>query len=517
MIVSYQDDARQELLKGAEKLYNAVKTTFGPRGCNVLVHHLNNIPIVTHDGVTVAESFRSLDRSIENTGVELIKSAASKMNQIGDGTTTVTVLTYHLLKAANRLITGGHNPMELKRQLDTAVTDVLEQIDEFVEKIESKERLEEIATISAGDPLLGKIVADVVHTVGINGMVTVEKTEGFEITHSTTNGFKVDYGFGSPLMSTDQRKMVAEYKSANVLIVKKRLTSIIEIIPFLERFLKAGKKELLIVAEAVEGEALANLVHNKQTGAINVVSVNVPGYQTSILEDIAQLTGATIVSAESGVQLKDVELEHLGSAGRVIVDKESLTIGDTPGNVAEKVESVKESLKNAKDRFEKREHEQRLARLTGSIGVIRVGGATETEIEEKKYRLDDAVAAAQSALRGGIVPGAGVTYLNACRKVSSGEFNFASEMLAKVLEQPARLILENAGLEAGEWMPKIKDSKDGYGIDITKDNEIIDLKANGVVDPAEVTKEALKTAASIAGNVLTTGAALIEERLKEDE
>lgn len=505
----YNEEARTELLKGAKKLYKAVSTTFGPKGGNVAIHRRNQEPVLTHDGVTVAEAYRTLEDSPENTGVELIKSAAKKMGSIvGDGTTTVTVLTYFILKEAHKLIAAGHDPMEIRYGLSRAESQALKYIGDNTEVV--KDKLREVAKISAGDESLGNIIADVIEKVGENGLVTVDRSSGFDVTADVTNGFEVSYGYTSPLMVTDQIRGVCEYNNPQVLVVKSKLNSISELLPILQAVVASQKKELLILAESIDGDALHNLVLNKIQGNLNVVTVGVPSYQVDILEDIARITKATIISPESGVKLPEATIEHLGRTSKVIVTKDTLSVIGGTGDIESKVGELKTVIAESKDENAVLMAKKRLARLTGAVGVIKVGGNSDTEIEEKKYRVDDAVAATQAAVRSGIVPGGGITYLNAANAIT-GE-DVASDILRKALEQPTRHILDNAGVKSDEWLPKIKESQDGYGINIMSDIKIIDLKANGVIDPAEVTTEAVKTAVSIAGNVLTTGAVIVEER-----
>lgn len=525
--VFYDDDARKRVLAGAEILYNAVKTTMGPKGRNVVISKSYGAPTVTHDGVTVAKGVELADDDDETlgykVGAELIKQAASKMNDVaGDGTTTVTVLTYHILNEANKLIAAGHNPMLLRKGLEAAAHDVIAKLDGLREDIQGKKnRVAEVATISAGDEEIGKLIAEVMEKVGAEGVVTVEEGQGLTLESEVVEGFTFDRGFVSPYMVTDTARMEAVYNKPAILVTDKKISSVQEFLPILEQLAQAGKKDLVIIAEEVEGEALGTLILNRLKGVFNTVAVKAPAFgdrRKEILDDIATLTGATVISEERGSSFENVGLEVIGSARKVIVGKDSTTIIEGNGSaqdVQARVKQITAQVASATSEYDKEQLENRRAALSGKVAVIKVGGATETEIEEKKYRVDDAVAAVKAALSEGIVPGGGVTLVNLATTIATTNSEdpavAAGAMILKnALEQPFRIILTNAGLNADEWLPQVKSGKAGHGINVNKPEKLVDMKANGVVDPARVTKEALLNAVSIAGTSMTMGALVVE-------
>lgn len=525
--VFYDDDARKRVLAGAEILYNAVKTTMGPKGRNVVISKSYGAPTVTHDGVTVAKGVELADDDDETlgykVGAELIKQAASKMNDVaGDGTTTVTVLTYHILNEANKLIAAGHNPMLLRKGLEAAAHDVIAKLDGLREDIQGKKnRVAEVATISAADEEIGKLIAEVMEKVGAEGVVTVEEGQGLTLESEVVEGFTFDRGFVSPYMVTDTARMEAVYNKPAILVTDKKISSVQEFLPILEQLAQAGKKDLVIIAEEVEGEALGTLILNRLKGVFNTVAVKAPAFgdrRKEILDDIATLTGATVISEERGSSFENVGLEVIGSARKVIVGKDSTTIIEGNGaaqDVQARVKQITAQVASATSEYDKEQLENRRAALSGKVAVIKVGGATETEIEEKKYRVDDAVAAVKAALSEGIVPGGGVTLVNLAATIATTNSEdpavAAGAMILKsALEQPFRIILTNAGLNADEWLPQVKSGKSGHGINVNKPEKLVDMKANGVVDPARVTKEALLNAVSIAGTSMTMGALVVE-------
>lgn len=524
--VFYDDDARKRVLAGAEILYNAVKTTMGPKGRNVVISKNYGAPTVTHDGVTVAKGV-DLDENDDETlgykvGAELIKQAASKMNDVaGDGTTTVTVLTYHILNEANKLIAAGHNPMLLRKGLETAAQDVLKKLEGMREDIQGKKsRVAEVATISAGDREIGDLIADVMAKIGSEGQVSVEEGQGLSLESEVVEGFTFGRGFVSPYMVTDTARMEAVYTKPAVLVTDKKLSSIQEFLPVLEQLAQSGKKDLVIIAEDVEGEALGTLVLNRLKGVFNTVAVKAPEFgdrRKEVLDDIAVLTGATVISEERGHTFESADLHMLGSARKVIVGKESTTIIEGAGSAQElkaRIDQITTQLKSATTEFEREGYEKRRAALSGKVAVIKVGGATETEIEEKKYRVDDAVAAVKAALAEGIVPGGGVTLVNlsgtiAVSNTEEPAIAAGAQLLKNALEKPFRILLTNAGLNADEWLPVVR-GKEGHGIDVNHPEKLVDLKAKGVIDPARVTREAIMNAVSIAGTAMTMGALVVE-------
>jgi chaperonin GroEL len=524
--VFYDDEARRRVLAGAEILYNAVKTTMGPKGRNVVISKSYGAPTVTHDGVTVAKGVDIADVDDETlgykVGAELIKQAANKMNDVaGDGTTTVTVLTYHILNEANKLIAAGHNPMLLRKGLEAAAHEVIAKLEGMSEDIQgNKKRVAEVATISAGDSAIGDLIADVMDKVGRDGVVTVEQGQGLGLESEVVEGFTFDRGFVSPYMVTDTGRMEAIYNKPAVVITDKKVTSVQEFLPLLEKLAQAGKKDLVLICEDVEGEALGTLVLNRLKGVFNTVAIKAPAFgdkRKEMLEDIAILTGAQVITEDRGMTFENVELDVVGTARKVIVGKDETTIIEGAGSVADvnaRMTQIAAQADAASSEYDRENYQKRFAALSGRVAVIKVGGATETEIEEKKYRVDDAVAAVKAALSEGIVPGGGVTLINLSAAVSTDDDDTAVSagraLLVKALEQPFRILLTNSGLNADEWLPQVKKAKAGQGVDVNNPSKLVDLKGAGVIDPTRVTKEALQNAASIAGTSMTMGALVVE-------
>jgi chaperonin GroEL len=524
--VFYDDEARRRVLAGAEILYNAVKTTMGPKGRNVVISKSYGAPTVTHDGVTVAKGVDIADADDETlgykVGAELIKQAANKMNDVaGDGTTTVTVLTYHILNEANKLIAAGHNPMLLRKGLEAAAHEVIAKLEGMSEDIQgNKKRVAEVATISAGDSAIGDLIADVMDKVGRDGVVTVEQGQGLGLESEVVEGFTFDRGFVSPYMVTDTGRMEAIYNKPAIVITDKKVTSVQEFLPLLEKLAQAGKKDLVLICEDVEGEALGTLVLNRLKGVFNTVAIKAPAFgdkRKEMLEDIAILTGAQVITEDRGMTFENVELDVVGTARKVIVGKDETTIIEGAGSVADvnaRMTQIAAQADAASSEYDRENYQKRFAALSGRVAVIKVGGATETEIEEKKYRVDDAVAAVKAALSEGIVPGGGVTLINLSAAVSTDDDDTAVSagraLLVKALEQPFRILLTNSGLNADEWLPQVKKAKAGQGVDVNNPSKLVDLKGAGVIDPTRVTKEALQNAASIAGTSMTMGALVVE-------
>ncbi len=523
--VFYDEDARARVLKGAEILYNAVKTTMGPKGRNVVISKSYGGPTVTHDGVTVAKGVELEDKDDETlgykVGAELIKQAASKMNDVaGDGTTTVTVLTYHILNEANKLIAAGHNPMLLRKGLEAAAADVIARLSTLSEDIGSKKnRVAEVATISAGDAEIGKLIAEVITSVGKDGVVTVEEGQGLALESEVVEGFTMDRGYVSPYMVTDTARMEAVYDKPAILITDQKISSIQEFLPVLEKLAQSGKKDLVIVAEDVEGEALGTLILNRLKGVFNTVAVKAPSFgdrRKEVLADLAILTGGEVITEDLGVTFENAELTVIGSARKVIVTKDETTIIEGAGSkaaVRERIAQINKQIDSATSEYDKEQLEKRRAALSGKVAVIKVGGATETEIEEKKFRVDDAVAAVKAALEDGIVAGGGVTLVNLAKTIKTdGNDSVAAgaQILKNSMEQPFRILLGNAGINADEWLPQVKTGKPGLGVNVNSPDKLIDLKAGGIIDPARVTREALQNAVSIAGTAMTMGALVVD-------
>lgn len=524
--VFYDDDARNRVLGGAKSLYDAVKVTYGPKGRNVVIAKGFGGPTVTHDGVTVAEGIELPENDDETlgykVGADLIKQAAKNLNkQAGDGTTTVTVLTYSILKEANRLIAAGHNPMELRKGIEQAGAEIVKELNKLAEPIEGKsDRVAEVATISAGDAEIGKLIAGVIEKVGKDGVVTVEAGQGLELEAEVVEGFSLDKGWVSPFFVTDAGRQEAVYEKPAILITDKKISSVQEFLPMLEKLAQSGKKDVVLIADEVEGEALSILVLNKLKGVFNTVAVKAPSFgdrRKDVLRDIAVLTGATVISEDHGLTFENAGLEVLGSARKVIVGKDETTIIEGAGKhsgVKERIAEIKSLSENASSEYEKEQFDKRAAALSGKVAVIKVGGATETEIDEKKFRVDDAVAATKAALAEGIVAGGGVTLVNLAGnlKVSGAEsLSVGRQILKDALKQPFLQIMKNAGLNADALLAQVESGKPGFGVNVMKPEDgLIDVKKAGVIDPARVTKEAVQNAVSIASIAATMGALVVD-------
>lgn len=524
--VFYDDDARERVLAGAKALYDAVKVTYGPKGRNVVIAKGYGGPTVTHDGVTVAEAVDLAEKDDETlgykVGAELIKQAASKLNKVaGDGTTTVTVLTYNILKEANRLIAAGHNPMELRKGIEAAAEDVIKQLDKQAESIEGKsDRVAEVATISAGDEQIGKLIAGVIEKVGKDGVVTVEAGQGLELEAEVVEGFSLDRGWSSPFFVTDPSRQEAVYEKPAIVITDKKISSVQEFLPLIEKLAQAGKKDVVLIADDVEGEALSVLILNKLKGVLNTVAVKAPAFgdrRKEILQDIAILTGGQVISEDQGLTFENVDLTVIGTARKVIVGKDSTTIIEGAGkdaDVKSRITQIVAQADNASSEYDKEQYEKRAAALSGKVAVIKVGGATETEIDEKKFRVDDAVAATKAALAEGIVAGGGVTLVNLAATINAeGSDSIAAgrQILKNALRVPFTLITANAGLNSEALLAQVEAAKPGQGVDVNApDGKLIDVKKAGVIDPVKVTKEAVQNAVSIASTAATMGALVVD-------
>ncbi|HEY0964907.1 MAG TPA: chaperonin GroEL [Candidatus Saccharimonadales bacterium] len=529
--VFYDDDARARVLGGAKALYDAVKVTYGPKGRNVVIAKGYGGPTVTHDGVTVAEGVDLPENDDETlgykVGAELIKQAASKLNKAaGDGTTTVTVLTYSILKEANRLIAAGHNPMELKKGIEEAGREVVAALDGLKESIEGKnDRIAEVATISAGDEQIGKLIADVMDKVGKDGVITVEAGQSLDMESEVVEGFSLDKGWASAFFVTDAGRQEAVYDKPSIVITDKKISTAQELLPLIEKLAQAGKKDIVLVADEVDGEALSILVLNKLKGVLNTVVVKAPSFgdrRKEIMADMAVLTGAQVISEDQGLTFENVGLEVVGSARKVIVGKDDTTIIEgaaTDKEVKDRIAQIIAQADNATSEYEKEQYEKRAAALSGKVAVIKVGGATETEIDEKKFRVDDAVAATKAALAEGIVAGGGVTLVNlsGAIKVEGSDSNAAGRQILKdALKQPFLQITSNAGLNSEALLAQVEAGKPGFGVNVMKPEAgLVDVKKDGVIDPARVTKEAVQNAVSIASTAATMGALVVEIPEKE--
>ncbi len=518
--IFYAAEARDKILSGAKQLYDAVKVTFGPKGQNVVIEKSYGGPTITHDGVTVAEAvdLGSTDENLgEQIGAKLIKTAAQKLNKVaGDGTTTVTVLTYNILNEANKLIAAGVNPMELRKGIEDAGAEIIKGIEKTAEKIDGDDKkVAEVASISAGDAEIGQLIADVIGKIGKDGVVTVEQGQGLEMEQEIVEGFTYDKGYSSPFFVTDVNRQEAVFDKPLVLVTDKKISSANELIPILEQCAQAGRKDLVIIAEEVEGEALSVLVLNKLKGVFNTLVLKAPSFgdrRKEIMEDIAILTDATVVSADKGMKLEEVGMEVLGSCGKVIATKDETTIIKGAGDkkaVADRISLIQSQAKLEKSDYAREELEKRAAALLGKVAVIKVGGASETEIDEKKFRVDDAVAATKAALAEGIVTGGGVTLVELANNLK--ETSDGAKIVKRALKAPFVHIMENAGLNAQALLAEVENAKPGFGVNVMKPEEgLVDLKKAGVIDPAKVTKEAVQSATSIAATAITMGALIVE-------
>ncbi|TWP14074.1 chaperonin GroEL [TM7 phylum sp. oral taxon 351] len=525
--IFYADQARDKVLSGAKQLYDAVKVTFGPKGQNVVIEKSYGNPTITHDGVTVAEAvdLGSTEANLgEQIGAKLIKSAAQKLNKVaGDGTTTVTVLTYNILNEANKLIAAGVNPMELRKGIEQAGQEIVQKINQTAEKIAGDDKkVAEVATISAGDPEIGKLIADVISKIGKDGIVTVEAGQGLEMEQEIVEGFSYDKGYSSPFFVTDINRQEAIFNKPLILLTDKKISSSSEILPILEKVAQSGHKDLVIIAEEVSGEALSLLVLNKLKGVFNSLVLKAPAFgdrRKEILEDIAVLTDAIVISEDKGMKLEDTEISALGSAKKIIATKDSSTIISGAGKqsaVSDRIELIKSQANLATSDYDREQYEKRAATLSGKVAVIKVGGATETEIDEKKYRVDDAVAATKAALDEGIVTGGGVTLVNLADQLE--EKDAGAKIVKNALKAPLLHILENAGLNAQALLAAVENAKPGQGINVMEPEKgLQDLKKAGVIDPARVTREAVQNAISIAATAITMGALIVEIPEKEDQ
>lgn len=525
--IFYADQARDKVLSGAKQLYDAVKVTFGPKGQNVVIEKSYGNPTITHDGVTVAEAvdLGSTEANLgEQIGAKLIKSAAQKLNKVaGDGTTTVTVLTYNILNEANKLIAAGVNPMELRKGIEQAGQEIVQKINQTAEKIAGDDKkVAEVATISAGDPEIGKLIADVISKIGKDGIVTVEAGQGLEMEQEIVEGFSYDKGYSSPFFVTDVNRQEAVFDKPLILLTDKKISTSSEILPILEKVAQSGHKDLVIIAEEVSGEALSLLVLNKLKGVFNSLVLKAPAFgdrRKEILEDIAVLTDAIVISEDKGMKLEDAEVSALGSAKKIIATKDSSTIISGAGNqsaVSDRIELIKSQANLATSDYDREQYEKRAAALSGKVAVIKVGGATETEIDEKKYRVDDAVAATKAALDEGIVTGGGVTLVNLADQLE--EKDAGAKIVKNALKAPLLHILENAGLNAQALLAAVENAKPGQGINVMEPEKgLQDLKKAGVIDPARVTREAVQNAISIAATAITMGALIVEIPEKEDQ
>ena len=521
--VSYRTEARKKMARGAEKLARAVKVTLGPKGRNVVIEKSFGAPRTTKDGVTVAKEIELADK-FENLGAQMIKEVASRTNDVaGDGTTTSIVLAEAIIKEGIKSVAAGINPMDLKRGIDIAVAEIVKELTKMSKKVSNPEEIAQVATISAnGDILVGQKIAEAVQKVGVESPITVEEAKGLEFEVNVVEGMNFDRGYLSPYFVTNPEKMTVEMENPFILLFEKKITNLQPMVPVLEAVVQSGRS-LLIIAEDVEGEALAALVVNKLRGGLKIAAVKAPGFgdrRKAILEDISVLTGGQLISEDLGMKLESVSLQQLGQAKRVIIDKENTTIVDGAGessDVKARCKAIKAQIEETTSDYDREKLQERLAKLSGGVAIIKVGGATEIEVKEKKDRVDDAVAATRAAMQEGIVAGGGSALIFASKvleklKGANDDQNFGINIIKKAIQAPVRQIAENAGFDGAVVANEIivKNSQN-YGYD-AQNNVYVDMFKAGIIDPTKVVRTALQDASSVAGLFITTECAIVEKK-----
>lgn len=517
--IKFSEDARSKMLKGVDKLANTVKSTIGPKGRNVVLEQSYGSPTITNDGVTIAKAI-DLEDHFENMGAKLVSEVASKTNDIaGDGTTTATVLTQAIVNEGMKNVTAGANPVGIRRGIELATKAAVDALHEMSHTVESKSDIAQVASISSANEEVGKLIADAMEKVGNDGVITIEESKGIDTSLDVVEGMQFDRGYLSQYMVTDNDKMEADLDNPYILLTDKKISNIQEVLPLLQSIVQQGRP-LLIIADDVDGEALPTLVLNKIRGTFNVVAVKAPGFgdrRKAMLQDIATLTGATVITDDLGLQLKDTTVEQLGSAGKVTVTKENTTIVEGAGDkdkIAERVEQIKKQISETTSDFDREKLQERLAKLSGGVAVIKVGAATETELKERKYRIEDALNATRAAVEEGFVPGGGTALVNVIGKVAAleeeGDVQTGINIVKRALEEPVRQIAENAGIEGSVIVEKLKEQKPGVGFNAAT-NEWVDMVEAGIVDPTKVTRSALQNAASVSALLLTTEAVVADK------
>ena len=524
--IKFSEDARRKLKSGVEKLANSVKVTLGPKGRNVLLEQSFGAPTITNDGVSIAKEIEVKNR-YENMGVQAVKEVATKTNDVaGDGTTTATVLAEAIFNEGLKNVTAGANPMLLKRGIAKAVEKLTEEIANTATPVEGREEVSQIASISAGnDDEIGDLIAEAMEKVGQDGVISVEESKSMGTSLEVVEGMQFDRGYLSPYMVTDTEKMEASLEDPYILITDKKISNIQDILPLLEKVAQSGKS-LLIVAEEVEGEALATLVVNKIRGTFDCVAVKAPGFgdrRKQMLEDLAILTGGRVITEDLGLKLENAEISDLGQAHKITITKDDTTIVEGEGNkedLKERISQIRRQIESSDSDFDKEKLQERLAKLAGGVAVIRVGAATETELKEKQHRIEDALSATRAAVDEGLVPGGGVTYLNAMKVLDDikleGDEGTGVDIVKRSLTAPMRLIANNAGYEGSVVVEKIKELEPGMGFDAMKGEYVNMIKA-GIVDPAKVTRSAIQNAASAAAMLLTTEALVADTSDDDDD
>ena len=531
--IHYSEIARKKLKSGVDKLANAVKVTLGPRGRNVVLDRGFGAPTITNDGVTIAKEIE-LEDKIENLGAEIVKEVASKTNDIaGDGTTTATVLAQAIISEGLKNVAAGANPLALKRGIEMATKKAVEYLKSISKPVAGKDEIVKVATISAEDSELGNLIAEVIDEIGKDGVVTVEESKKFGLEKEIVKGLQFDRGYVSPYMVTDTEHMRAEVEDPYILITDRKISSLQDILPVLEKVANTGKKDLVIIADEIEGDALATLVVNKLRGVLNCLAVKAPGFgdrKKEILQDIAVVTGGKVISEETGMKLESVQLEDLGRARKVISTKDNTTIIEGKGkkeDIEARIQQIRNQIKETESEFDKEKLEERLGKLSGGVAVIKVGAPTEVEQKARQHKAEDALAATKAAIEEGIVPGGGVALLRASEALEEikikekgdleKDINTGVEILKKAIEAPIRQIAQNAGVDAGIVVAKVKESKEiGFGFNALT-LEFEDLFKRGIIDPTKVVRSALENAASAASTLLTTEAVVSELPEKEKE
>lgn len=512
--LKFSEDARQAMLRGVDKLANAVKVTIGPKGRNVVLDKDYTTPLITNDGVTIAKEIE-LEDPYENMGAKLVQEVANKTNEIaGDGTTTATVLAQSMIQEGLKNVTSGANPVGLRQGIDKAVQVAVEALHEISQKVENKNEIAQVGAISAADEEIGRYISEAMDKVGNDGVITIEESNGFNTELEVVEGMQFDRGYQSPYMVTDSDKMIAELERPYILVTDKKISSFQDILPLLEQVVQSSRP-ILIVADEVEGDALTNIVLNRMRGTFTAVAVKAPGFgdrRKAMLEDLAILTGAQVITDDLGLELKDASLDMLGTANKVEVTKEHTTVVDGNGdenNIDARVGQIKAQIEETDSEFDKEKLQERLAKLAGGVAVIKVGAASETELKERKLRIEDALNSTRAAVEEGIVAGGGTALVNIYQKVSEikaeGDVETGVNIVLQALQAPVRQIAENAGLEGSIIVERLKHAEAGVGFNAAT-NEWVNMLEEGIVDPTKVTRSALQHAASVAAMFLTTEA-----------
>lgn len=523
--VKFSEDARSAMLKGVDKLADTVKATIGPKGRNVVLEQSAGTPTITNDGVTIAKSIELPDH-FENMGAKLVSEVASKTNDVaGDGTTTATVLTQAIVNEGMKNVTAGANPVGIRRGIEKATKAAVDALHKMSHDVKTKDDIAQIASISSANTEVGKLIADAMEKVGHDGVITIEESRGVDTSLDVVEGMQFDRGYMSQYMVTDNDKMEANLDNPYILVTDKKITNIQDILPLLQKIVEQGRS-LLIIADDIGGEALPTLVLNKMRGTFNVVAVKAPGFgdrRKDQLQDIAILTGATLITDDLGLNLKDATLEQLGQANKVNVTKDSTTIVDGSGSndeIANRVAEIKTQIEKTTSDFDRDKLKERLAKLSGGVAVVRVGAATETELKERKYRIEDALNATRAAVEEGFVPGGGTALINVIPEIAKldaeagGDEETGIRIVLRALEEPVRQIAENAGVEGSVIVEKLKDEKPGIGYNAAN-GKFEDMISDGIVDPTKVTRSALQNAASVSALLLTTEAVVADEPKKD--